>query len=61
MQIVVGLLERDGGEVERPGRLGYCPQTPMVWDKLTVAEHFQLFARAYGLDEEGRAAPRRAS
>ena len=52
MQIVVGLLKRDGGEVERPERLGYCPQVPMVWDKLTVGEHFQLFGRAYGLGEE---------
>src|SRR5512134_3521592 len=43
MQIVVGLLGRDGGEVERPERLGYCPQVPMVWDKLTVDEHFELF------------------
>lgn len=54
MQIIVGLLERDGGEVERPGRLGYCPQVPMLWDKLTVDEHFELFASAYGLDEEPR-------
>lgn len=52
MQIVVGLLKRDAGEVERPARLGYCPQIPMVWEKLTVGEHFQLFGRAYGLDEE---------
>jgi ABC-2 type transport system ATP-binding protein len=52
MQIVVGLLGRDGGEVKRPSRLGYCPQIPMVWDKLTVGEHFQLFGRAYGLVEE---------
>ena len=50
MQIVVGLLDRDAGEVERPERLGYCPQVPMVWEKLTVAEHFELFARAYGLE-----------
>jgi ABC-type multidrug transport system ATPase subunit len=49
IQIVVGLLKRDGGEVQRPERLGYCPQIPMVWDKLTVTEHFQLFAQAYGL------------
>ena len=54
MQIVVGLLGRDGGEVERYGRLGYCPQVPMLWDKLTVDEHFALFARAYGLDDEAR-------
>jgi ABC-2 type transport system ATP-binding protein len=52
MQIVVGLLGRDGGEVERPAKLGYCPQIPMVWEKLTVGEHFQLFARAYELGDE---------
>jgi ABC-type multidrug transport system ATPase subunit len=54
MQIVVGLLGRDGGEVERLGRLGYCPQVPMLWDKLTVDEHFALFARAYGLADDAR-------
>ena len=59
MQIVVGLLKRDAGEVERPGRLGYCPQVPMLWDKLTVDEHFELFARAYGLDEEASVDRRR--
>jgi ABC-type multidrug transport system ATPase subunit len=54
MQIVVGLLARDGGAVERLGRLGYCPQLPMLWDKLTVDEHFALFGRAYDLDDEAR-------
>jgi ABC-2 type transport system ATP-binding protein len=54
MQIIVGLLKRDAGEIERPERLGYCPQIPMVWDKLTVAEHFELFAKAYGLDGAAR-------
>jgi ABC-2 type transport system ATP-binding protein len=49
MQIVVGMLARDAGTVERPERLGYCPQLPLLWDKLTVAEHFELFAEAYGL------------
>lgn len=57
MQIIVGLLKRDGGEVSRPARLGYCPQIPMVWDKLTVAEHFELFSEAYGMvDGVGEAA-----
>src|SRR6266568_5551997 len=55
MQIVVGLLGRDSGEVERLGRVGYCPQTPMLWEKLTVDEHFLLFARAYNLDDAARA------
>ena len=50
MQIIVGLLKRDAGEVDRPARLGYCPQLPMLWDKLTVDEHFALFASAYCID-----------
>jgi ABC-2 type transport system ATP-binding protein len=54
MQIVVGLLGRDGGSVWQQGRLGYCPQQPMLWDKLTVDEHFALFARAYALDDAAR-------
>lgn len=49
MQIIVGLLGRDAGAVQRPARLGYCPQYPLLWDKLTVNEHFELFAEAYGL------------
>jgi ABC-type multidrug transport system ATPase subunit len=51
MQVIVGLLARDGGDVTLRGRLGYCPQEPLLWDKLTVAEHFELFAHAYELDE----------
>jgi ABC-2 type transport system ATP-binding protein len=54
MQIAVGLLARDGGEVIRPERIGYCPQTPMLWEKLTVEEHFELFGLAYGLGKEER-------
>jgi ABC-type multidrug transport system ATPase subunit len=50
MKIVVGLLERDAGTIAREGKLGYCPQLPLLWEKLTVAEHFELFARAYELD-----------
>ena len=49
MKIIVGLLRRDAGEIERGGRLGYCPQEPLVWEKLTVAEHFGLFAQAYSM------------
>ena len=51
MKIIVGLLQRDEGEIERRGRLGYCPQQPLLWEKLTVSEHFELFGRAYELDE----------
>jgi ABC-2 type transport system ATP-binding protein len=54
MQIIVGLLKRDAGEIDRPDRLGYCPQLPMVWEKLTVDEHFELYGRAYGMADVDR-------
>jgi len=54
MQIVVGLLASDAGAVQRPDRLGYCPQLPMLWEKLHVDEHFELFGRAYGLEDDAR-------
>ena len=60
MQIIVGLMGRDGGAVDRPPRLGYCPQLPLLWDKLTIAEHFELFAQAYGLDPVAARASRDA-
>lgn len=50
MQIIVGLVARDAGAVDRPERFGYCPQQPLLWDKLTVDEHFELFTEAYRLE-----------
>ena len=60
MQIIVGLLARDGGNVTLTGKLGYCPQQPLLWDKLTVDEHFELFARAYDLEADQAATARDA-
>jgi ABC-2 type transport system ATP-binding protein len=58
MQVIVGLMSRDGGTLSAPARLGYCPQQPLLWDKLTVDEHFELFARAYALDDQTARAAR---
>jgi len=52
MKIIVGMLAPDTGTVELRGTLGYCPQVPQLWEKLTVAEHLELFTSAYGLDAE---------
>lgn len=60
MEIIVGLLARDRGDVTVAGRLGYCPQLPLLWEKLTVAEHFELFARAYDLSDDSARASRDA-
>lgn len=60
LQIIVGLLARDGGDVRVAARVGYCPQQPMLWSKLTVVEHFRLYTLAYGLgDEVARRSTRR--
>jgi ABC-2 type transport system ATP-binding protein len=54
MQILVGLLAADAGEVDLHGSLGYCPQRPVVFERLTCDEHFELFGVAYGLTRETR-------
>jgi len=50
MMIIAGTLSRDAGTVTVEGRIGFCPQTPVLYEKLTVAETFRLFGVAYGLD-----------
>lgn len=52
MKIIVGLMTADSGTVEVDGRLGYCPQVPLLYDKLTCEETFRLFGHAYGLRDE---------
>jgi ABC-type multidrug transport system ATPase subunit len=47
MKIVVGSLARDGGTIQRSGRVGYCPQDPILYARLTCDEHFALFGRGY--------------
>jgi ABC-type multidrug transport system ATPase subunit len=49
MKILVGALAADSGTVTRTGRLGYCPQEPLVYGRLTCDEHFDLFGHAYGM------------
>lgn len=49
MRILVGDLAGDAGTVKVAGTVGYCPQEPVVYPRLTCDEHFELFARAYGM------------
>jgi ABC-2 type transport system ATP-binding protein len=52
MKILVGALAPDSGTVTHLGRLGYCPQEPLVYARLTCDEHFELFGHAYGIADE---------
>jgi ABC-type multidrug transport system ATPase subunit len=49
MKIIVGSLRRDGGSIRLSGQVGYCPQEPILYARLTCDEHFALFGRGYGM------------
>jgi len=35
--------------VEHTGLVGFCPQEPVLYERLTCDEHFELFGGAYGM------------
>jgi ABC-2 type transport system ATP-binding protein len=43
--ILAGALPASAGTVEVPGRVGWVPQQPALYSKLSVAENLRLFAR----------------
>jgi ABC-2 type transport system ATP-binding protein len=49
MRVLVGALAADDGTVASRGQLGYCPQDPILYERLTCDEHFELFGRGYGM------------
>ena len=49
MKVIVGAVTADEGTVTRAGRVGYCPQEPVLYARLTCDEHFELYGHAYGL------------
>jgi ABC-2 type transport system ATP-binding protein len=59
MKILVGALAADAGTVTHNGRLGYCPQEPQAYGRLTCDEHFELFGHAYGISVADERAARR--
>jgi ABC-type multidrug transport system ATPase subunit len=52
MKILVGALQADAGHVTRQGAVGWCPQETLLYDRLTVAETFDLFGEAYELPHD---------
>lgn len=60
MKILVGALAADSGDVTRGAQIGYCPQEPVLYARLTCDEHFELFGRAYGMSATAAAQSQRA-
>jgi len=52
LKIIVGEWKADHGKITIKGKLGYCPQKTLLFNQLTVDEHFKYFASAYGIDKE---------
>ncbi|MEA2368765.1 MAG: type transport system ATP-binding protein [Thermoleophilaceae bacterium] len=49
LSILAGIQRPDGGAIEHaPDRVGWVPQQPSLYGKLTVAENLRLFARLEG-------------
>lgn len=55
LRILSGDLAPDSGQVHAKGRIGYCPQYPVLNPELTVDQHLRYFQVAYRLDDLGRA------
>src|SRR3954469_10708891 len=49
--ILAGALAPTSGTVQVPGRVGWVPQQPALYSKLSVAENLRLFARLEKVDD----------
>lgn len=55
LRILVGELRPSRGEILQYGSIGYCPQTPILNDMLTVDQHLDYFRAAYHMNNLYRA------
>jgi ABC-2 type transport system ATP-binding protein len=55
LRILAGDLRPDAGTVAVSGRPGYCPQTVVLDEALTVDQHVRYFQAAYGIGSMTRA------
>jgi ABC-type multidrug transport system ATPase subunit len=52
LRICAGVLGADAGNIAVAGRIGYCPQSPGLFELLTADEHLVVFGRGFGLPRE---------
>jgi ABC-type multidrug transport system ATPase subunit len=55
LRILAGELRPSGGSVALDGALGYCPQSVVLNEALSVAQHLDYFRAAHGLADTRRA------
>ena len=52
LKIIVGQWRADSGTITIGGKMGYCPQKPLIFHQLSIDENFQYFSSAYKLSKE---------
>jgi ABC-type multidrug transport system ATPase subunit len=52
LKIIVGQWKPSSGKIITHRRIGYCPQNLMLFPNLTVREHLEYFAAAYGISKQ---------
>jgi ABC-2 type transport system ATP-binding protein len=55
LRILAGDLRPEAATVAIRGRPGYCPQTALLDEALTVDQHVRYFQAAYGIGSRARA------
>jgi ABC-2 type transport system ATP-binding protein len=59
LSMLAGVTQPTAGEVIQPaGKIGWVPQQPALYSKLSAAENLRLFARLEGVDEHEQAVAR---
>lgn len=56
LKILAGFLPPDAGTLRARSPVGYCPQSILLYEQLTIEEHFQYFAAARPAGRPGREA-----
>ncbi len=54
LRMLAGLIAPSSGSVERRGRVGFLPETPGLWERLTVRQNLLVYARLHGLPDPDR-------
>jgi ABC-type multidrug transport system ATPase subunit len=52
LNIMARFWKADSGNIDTHGTIGFCPQSPMLFLNLTVAENLEFFRQAYGIGKK---------
>jgi len=51
LRMLAGLIAPSSGSVRRSGQVGFLPEAPGLWDRLTIRQNLLVYARLHGLPD----------